>query len=88
MMFDAHLQLAALDGEGVVVEVLHGAVPVAHHEAQALPHPYALANRHRASGLVKPYQAPHQEVLCSTMQNVGMDWQLVHVQRTFLEVPK
>jgi hypothetical protein len=72
MPSSAHLQLPPLEGHAVVVEVLHGAFPVAHHEAYPLPEAHALSYRHRPRGLVKPYQAPHQEVLCATQAHVEL----------------
>ena len=49
----------------MVVEVAHGAIAVAHHEAQPLPHAHSLPDGHRPRGLIEAYQTPHQEVLHS-----------------------
>ena len=66
----AHLQLAALEGEGMVGEILHGPFFVAHHEAHALTHMHTIPNRHRPRRLVKAYKASYQEVLRAMVVNM------------------
>ena len=56
----------------MVVEVLHGAFAIPHHEAHPLPKVHALSNCHSPCGLVESYQAPHQEVLHATQARLEL----------------
>ena len=72
MSSTAHLKLPPFEGHAMVVEVLHGAFAIPHHEAHPLPKAHALSNCHCPCGLVKSYQAPHQEVLHATQARLEL----------------
>ena len=76
MSSSGHLKLPPFEGHAMVVEVLHGAFAIPHHEAHPLPKAHALSNRHCPCGLVKSYQAPHQEVLHATQARLELEQQV------------